>query len=74
MTARPVRTAPETNGPRHSGPLALRPIGIRVHPWGIAVRTTRGGWLVNIVSLNAPRLVGDLMALEPIVVRADADS
>ena len=27
---------------------------------------------MNIVSLNAPRLVGDLMALEPVVVRADA--
>jgi len=26
---------------------------------------------VNIVSMHAPRLVGDLMALEPIVVRAD---
>jgi CBS domain-containing protein len=27
---------------------------------------------VHIVSLNAPRLVGELMALEPVVVRADA--
>jgi CBS domain-containing protein len=27
---------------------------------------------VNIVSLNAPRLVGDLMALEPVLIRADA--
>ncbi|HEX5828697.1 MAG TPA: CBS domain-containing protein [Candidatus Limnocylindrales bacterium] len=27
---------------------------------------------MNLVSLKAPRLVGDLMALEPIVVRADA--
>ncbi|HEY5433992.1 MAG TPA: CBS domain-containing protein [Candidatus Limnocylindrales bacterium] len=26
---------------------------------------------MNIVSMHAPRLVGDLMALEPIVVRAD---
>jgi CBS domain-containing protein len=27
---------------------------------------------VNVVSLNAPRFVGDLMALEPVLVRADA--
>jgi CBS domain-containing protein len=27
---------------------------------------------VNLVPLHAPRLVGDLMALEPVVVRADA--
>lgn len=27
---------------------------------------------MNVVSLNAPRLVGDLMALEPVLVRADA--
>jgi CBS domain-containing protein len=27
---------------------------------------------VNVVSLHAPRLVGDLMALEPVVIRADA--
>jgi predicted transcriptional regulator len=27
---------------------------------------------VNVVSINAPRVVGDLMALEPVVVRADA--
>jgi len=28
---------------------------------------------VNVVAKDAPRLVGDLMALEPIVVQADAD-
>ncbi|HEX5826981.1 MAG TPA: CBS domain-containing protein [Candidatus Limnocylindrales bacterium] len=27
---------------------------------------------MNLVSISAPRLVGDLMALEPIVVRSDA--
>ncbi|HEY3336787.1 MAG TPA: CBS domain-containing protein [Candidatus Limnocylindrales bacterium] len=27
---------------------------------------------MNVVSINAPRVVGDLMALEPVVVRADA--
>jgi len=27
---------------------------------------------VNVVSMHAPRLVGDLMALEPVVVHADA--
>jgi CBS domain-containing protein len=27
---------------------------------------------MNIVPLNTPRLVGDLMALEPVIVRADA--
>ena len=27
---------------------------------------------MNVVSLNAPRFVGDLMAIEPVVVRADA--
>lgn len=27
---------------------------------------------MNVVSLTAPRLVGDLMALEPVLVRADA--
>ena len=27
---------------------------------------------MNVVSLNAPRFVGDLMAIEPVLVRADA--
>lgn len=27
---------------------------------------------MNVVSLNAPRFVGDLMAIDPVVVRADA--
>ena len=27
---------------------------------------------MNLVSLNVPRIVGDLMAIEPVVVRADA--